>query len=164
MDFYTILYGILFVFIVGTLLHYTYEWSGNNSIVGYFSPVNESVWEHMKMFFFPMLVYGRFTLGTTNQPCQSSALSVSILIGTILMPVLFYTYTNLLGRNYLAFDILAFLVSIVIAFVCYYFFTIHCTFGKYNSPLSLAVFLLLLAFIIFTYFPPKQFSIFRDNT
>ncbi|WP_124066115.1 DUF6512 family protein [Clostridium sp. E02] len=162
MDFYKIFFGILFVFIVGTLLHFTYEWSGNNSIVGYFSPVNESVWEHMKMLFFPMLVYGLFTLGTTNDSCKSSAFSASILIGTFLIPIIFYTYTNLLGRNFLILDILTFLISIIIAFICYYFFTIHCTFGKYDRPLSFGVFLLLIAFIIFTHLPPKRFPIFQE--
>lgn len=162
MDFYTILFGILFVAIVGTLLHFTYQWSGNNIIVGYFSPVNESVWEHMKMLFFPMLVYGLFKLGTPYDPCRSSAFSAGILIGTFLIPIIFYTYTNLLGRNYLIFDILTFLVSVVIAFVCYYFFTIHCTFDKYDRTLSFVVFLLLIAFIIFTYFPPVRFPIFQE--
>lgn len=162
MGFSTILFGILFVSIVGTLLHFTYEWSGNNIIVGYFSPVNESVWEHMKMIFFPMLVYGLFTLGTTYDPCKSSGFCASILIGTFLIPIIFYTYTNLLGSNYLIIDILTFFASVIIVFISYYFFTIHCTFGKYDIPLSFAVFLLLIAFIIFTYFSPKCFPIFRE--
>ena len=48
-----IIKGILFVSIAGTLAHFVYEWSNNNYILGFFFPVNESTWEHMKLFFFP---------------------------------------------------------------------------------------------------------------
>ena len=50
--------GILFVSVAGTLLHFVYDWSGQNPLVGFFAPVNESTWEHMKLLFFPMLLYG----------------------------------------------------------------------------------------------------------
>lgn len=49
--------GIIFVLITGSLAHFVYEWSGNNALAGLFTPVNESVWEHMKLVFFPMLLY-----------------------------------------------------------------------------------------------------------
>ena len=46
----------IFVIIFGTLLHFTYNWSNNNSLIGAFSAVNESTWEHLKLLFFPMLI------------------------------------------------------------------------------------------------------------
>ena len=49
--------GIFFVLITGSLAHFLYGWSGNNHIVGLFTPVSESIWEHMKLIFFPMLIY-----------------------------------------------------------------------------------------------------------
>ena len=49
--------GIFFVITAGSLAHFFYDWSGHASIVGYFTPVNESIWEHMKLLFFPMLLY-----------------------------------------------------------------------------------------------------------
>ena len=49
--------GIFFVLILGCLSHFFYEWSSNNFIVGLFAPVSESTWEHMKLIFFPMLLY-----------------------------------------------------------------------------------------------------------
>ena len=39
--------GIVFVLITGSLAHFVYDWSGKNHIVGLFTPINESVWEHM---------------------------------------------------------------------------------------------------------------------
>ena len=50
------------VLALGAAAHFFYEWSGNNFFVGMFSPVNESVWEHMKLAFFPMLLFSGATI------------------------------------------------------------------------------------------------------
>ena len=52
----TFLSRFLFISVLGVLLHFTYEWSGDNPIVALFSAVNESTWEHLKLLFFPMLL------------------------------------------------------------------------------------------------------------
>ena len=52
--------AVLFTLIFGTLLHFTYGLSGNNPIVGTFSAINESTWEHLKLLFFPMLIFAIF--------------------------------------------------------------------------------------------------------
>ena len=46
--------------ILGTLLHFLYEWTGYNYLVGFISPVNESTWEHLKLLFFPVLFLSFF--------------------------------------------------------------------------------------------------------
>lgn len=58
---YTII-GIIFVLITGTFAHFLYDWTENNHIVGFFTPINESIWEHMKLLFFPMLIYSVFII------------------------------------------------------------------------------------------------------
>ena len=50
--------GFFFVSIVGTLLHFAYEASGSNFIAGIFAPVNESTFEHLKLLFYPFIIYG----------------------------------------------------------------------------------------------------------
>jgi len=50
------IFSAIFAIILGTILHFTYEWSGGNAFVGTFSSVNESTWEHLKLAFFPMLL------------------------------------------------------------------------------------------------------------
>lgn len=97
---YTII-GILFVLISGSLAHFFYEWSGHNPIVGLFTPVNESIWEHMKLLFSPMLAYSLFMVFKlkADYPCIRSALCFGILAGTLCIPILFYTYTALLGKD-----------------------------------------------------------------
>lgn len=51
--------GICFIIIFGSILHFTFEWAGHNPIVGVFSAVNESVWEHLKLGFWPAIVFAR---------------------------------------------------------------------------------------------------------
>jgi hypothetical protein len=51
------LVGTVFMIILGSILHFTFEWSGGNPVVGAFSAVNESVWEHLKLAFWPALLF-----------------------------------------------------------------------------------------------------------
>ena len=45
--------GFLFTGALGSLLHFTYEWSGG-LLTAAFSADNESTWEHMKLLFVPL--------------------------------------------------------------------------------------------------------------
>ncbi|MBQ4522153.1 MAG: hypothetical protein IJA10_04275 [Lachnospiraceae bacterium] len=175
------LYGFLFVSILGTLAHFFYDWSGQNPIVGFFSPVNESTWEHMKLLFFPMLLYYVLTYQKLEKayPLSPSTYPLSILVGTWLIPVLFYSYSGILGFHVAFLDILTFYVSVFLAFLYFYFLTrdypapseseaYYQKHPKRNAWLmklkpffSFLVFLHLLLFILFTYRPP-ELGIFKE--
>ena len=47
--------SIIFVWIAGTLLHFTHDWFPDSVVFSIISAVNESTWEHLKLVFFPML-------------------------------------------------------------------------------------------------------------
>ncbi|NMB92292.1 MAG: hypothetical protein GYA31_01555, partial [Parcubacteria group bacterium] len=51
------LIGIIFITILGSLLHFTFEWSNKNLLVGTFSAVNESTWEHLKLAVIPAIIW-----------------------------------------------------------------------------------------------------------
>ena len=67
----------IFIAIVGTLLHFVYDWSGQNPAVGIIAPVSESTWEHLKLLFFPfllLLVIGCFAgIAGGNAPISNRA-------------------------------------------------------------------------------------------
>ena len=149
--------GTIFVLILGTLAHFFYEWSGSNTFVGYFTPVSESVWEHMKLLFFPMLLYIIFITPKlkVDYPCIFSGLSSGILLGTFLIPVLFYTYTGILEQDSVVLDITIFAVCTILAFYTAYRLTLSCKAQKYALPLILALYILTLCFFLFTYAPPS---------
>lgn len=152
--------GILFVSIVGTLLHFTYEWSWQNFFAALISPVNESTWEHIKMLFFPMLFYSIFEASRlkTDWPGIFCANAAGILTGVVLIPVIFYTYTGILGTNYLAADILTFLISVIAAFLASYRLTLLFSKSSLHPLLCFllegCVWLLMLCFFVFTFYPP----------
>ena len=54
--FFTVL-GMIFTGITGTLLHFLFQWSTYKPAIALFSSVNESTWEHLKLLFFPVLLY-----------------------------------------------------------------------------------------------------------
>ena len=154
--------GTFFVLIIGTLSHFLYEWTGRNSLAGLFTPVNESVWEHLKLLFFPMFLYGVFICARLSQeyPCLAYAYPLGILAVTFAIPVLFYTYSGILGRTYTPIDILIFYISVILAFSIVYIGTSRC---RQQSPflqkssliLWLLVFLLAIAFMVFTVYTPS---------
>lgn len=92
------IFSIIITFILGTLLHFTYKLSGNNQLVGVFSAVNESTWEHLKLVFFPMLltiITGYFYLGkdVKNYVCSKT---IGIIVSMSFIIVFFYTYSGIL--------------------------------------------------------------------
>ena len=52
--------AFLIIGILGTLGHFVYDWSGQAKILGYFFATNESTWEHLKLLFFPTIIYSLF--------------------------------------------------------------------------------------------------------
>lgn len=161
---YTII-GIIFVLITGTLAHFLYDWTGNNPIVGLLTPINESIWEHMKLLFFPMLLYSLIMI-LKFQPkysCITSALCFGILVGAFLIPLFYYAYTSILSRNFFILDISIFILSIVIAFLLSYRLTLSCRLESYTLLLCIMVCILFVCFLVFTYHPPNA-TIFQDPT
>lgn len=148
--------GIFFVLIAGTLSHFLYEWTGRSFIAGLFTPVNESTWEHMKLLFFPMLVYALFMIPKLRKkyPSVVPAAAFGILTGTILIPVIFYTYTGILGYHLFLLDVGTFAVSVVIAFYAVYKLSLSRSVRPYGYFLYGLLFLFLICFLWFTFFPP----------
>ncbi len=51
------IWGIIFTIFLGVLLHFTFEWSNKFWLVGMFSAVNESTWEHLKLAVIPAFLW-----------------------------------------------------------------------------------------------------------
>ena len=158
--------GIVFVFLLGALLHFLFEWSGESRIVGAFAPVNESVWEHFKLGFLPMYLYAlieyRFISHNVNNFLTAKAVGVYII--PITVALIFYVYTAIIGEEILVVDIISFAVAVAIGQLTSYKIMISKSLPKYTNYVSL-VFILALATILmlFTFYPP-HLPIFLDGT
>ncbi len=148
--------GVVLTSILGIIFHFVYEWSGKNFFVGLFTPVNESTWEHMKLIFFPMLVYA-LTVGKKMEktyPCIYDAVFSGILMGLAMIPTLFYTYTGILGFNVGWLNIAVFIFSVLAAYVVAYREAEKCT-EEDSNVLRYVVYALIVAFMVFTVYPPE---------
>lgn len=118
---------------------------------------------HKKLLFFPMLLYWLFAISCLKQdfPCLSYAYPWGILAGVFSIPVIFYTYSGILGRNYTVMDILTFYISVIIGFAVIYVTASQCK--NRREPLLpwFLVILLAVCFMVFTVFPP-ELGIFRE--
>ncbi|MEG1525710.1 MAG: DUF6512 family protein [Clostridia bacterium] len=158
--------GTLFTIIIGTLLHFTYDWSGNVPIVGLFSPINESTWEHLKLLAMPMLVWAfvaYFAYGRHGYPNFVSVTVLSILVGMAAIVVVFYTYTGIVGRHALWMDIATFIIGVILAYQMSYRLlqTPYLSSGLAVAQSWVGLVLILAAFLLFTDFPP-HLALFRD--
>lgn len=152
-----LLLGILFTLLLGSLSHFFYKWSGENLVVGLFSPVNESVWEHTKMLFFPVFLYTFFEMTACDKMDGHflTARLLALVTGILLIPCLFFIYTGFLGRIWLPLDIAIFVLSIAATFFFTRYLEIHAD-ALYLPPfvLSVLVLFVLILFFSFTYSPP----------
>lgn len=91
--------GFVVTGIGGTLLHFLYDWTGQNPLVGAFAAVNESIWEHMKLLFFPMLVFAVFEYFWVGilYPNFWCGKLLGAVLGLVTIPAVYYTYTGALG-------------------------------------------------------------------
>ena len=158
---------ILFSLILGTLLHFTYEWSGENLFIGSFSAVNESVWEHLKLVFYPMLIAAIveyfFVKDVSNNYVEAKTIGIFTAICFII--VSFFTYSGIIGTSIIVIDILIFIISIILGeYVAYRLMKRENESTVTTECLSIIILVfLLLCFIIFTYLPPEV-NLFRDVT
>jgi hypothetical protein len=156
--------GIIFIIVFGSILHFTFEWSGNQAVVGVFSAVNESVWEHLKLGFWPAILFALIEFKYLKKANNNFlfAKTISIYLIPIIIIVLFYSYTTILGESILVIDILTFIIAVIIAqLVSYRLLTGKTLPYNLNRISLIALILLGLAFVLFTFYPP-QLAMFKD--
>ena len=156
--------GIAFIVVLGSLLHFAFEWSGGAIPVASIAAVNESVWEHLKLGFWPALVYAALEYSRFGKSANNFhfAKTIGIYLIPITIVVLFYAYTAILGHDLLIADIAIFVVAVVVGqLVSYRLLTASPLPARLNrfAPIALAV--LGILFVLFTFYPP-QVPLFRD--
>ena len=156
--------GVTFTAILGTILHFLYEWTEKNSFVALFAAVNESTWEHMKLFFFPALLFAIVQGIFFYEEYKSFwwIKLIGIVSGLLLIPVLFYTTNGAFGKTPDWLNILFFFVSVGVAYLIEYILLQQdFAFDKFPAlPIALLS-LIAFCFFVFTFLPPKL-PVFQD--
>jgi hypothetical protein len=144
---------------IGTLSHFLYDWTDEAKIIGIFVPINESVWEHLKMIYWPHLglgIAGWFVFRKQHLRLSSwfYAVLLAILFAQYVLLSGHYLFVGITGKESVIFDIFLFLLAVICG---------HLLASKYYQkakapPLLFTVFALLilaLLFLAFTFRSPN---------
>lgn len=107
-------YGAVFIVALGSLLHFTYDAANKAWWVGVFSAMDESVWEHLKLAFWPDATW---TLLLRLIPIRRpknfwTGRAASLLLMPLAIALGFYSYTAMLGSHLLILDLALFVASV----------------------------------------------------
>ena len=153
--------GFLFIGIVGAALHFTFELSNfQNMVVAFFSAVNESTWEHLKMAFWPgfvfMLVEYTYVRDQVNN--YFIAKTAALLVLPLVIVIGWYAYTPFTGRSIYPADLFLFYLATLIGQIVSYKLLTAEPLGRKYLNAAIGVFaVLLISFSTFTFFPPRIF-------
>ena len=158
------LIGMMFIILLGSALHFTFEIFGKSPLVGVFSAVNECVWEHLKLAFWPALLYMLVEYVPLKRSANNFlfAKTAGACLMIVLIPIVFYSYTAIAGKSIFVIDISTFVVAVVIGQLLSFKLLSYKRLSEHYDRLSIILLVLLvLAFALFTFYPP-QLPIFRD--
>lgn len=136
--------------LIGSCLHFVHALLPS-PITALFSPVNESLWEHLKILFWPYLAASFFLL-RKKDGAGVGARCLSLLIGCGLMLLAGWCYHVVLGGEALAFDVCLYVLLMALVFFLPAF--LPTAVERWRSVLLLLVVALAVAILLFTVLPP----------
>ena len=154
----------LAISLLGSILHFTYVWSGQNKFVAIFAAVNESTWEHIKLALsgiFICTLADVWWLG--DNPNYWFAKSMSFLVPVIVIPILFYGYRAVLKvDSCLPIDITIFFIASFVSSAAFVGMLTLAPMGTAGEIVSIVISIVILAmYLSLTRFPMHNF-LFRD--
>ncbi len=156
--------GIFISFILSIILHFIYKIIPN-TIISIIAPVNESIWEHMKLIVTSSLIFSIFEYFIykkkkikTNNFILSYA--ISSIIGVFIYLLIYIPLNDIFGHKiYIAISLL-FIIFILVQVISYYI--INYKNIEYSNYIGiLLIIIIYYIFGYFTYHPPK-INLFYD--
>lgn len=113
--------SVIIISCLGTLAHFFYDWTHHNRIIGLFSAVNESTWEHIKIALTAALLWGLvdgYIYGSDSN--YFPAKLISLLIITFTIPAIFYFCRLFTKKSILIINIALFYIAILFGQLSFY--------------------------------------------
>jgi hypothetical protein len=158
------IFGAIFSILLGSLLHFTFELSGYWRPMALISAVNESTWEHLKLAFWPILIFAviEFFIYGKRSKNFFFGKTFSLFLIPIIISTSFWLYTRII-KDALVWDILDFALSVIIGYIVSYYIVVSKKYYRVLKYLSIVVFILILAaFCLLTYFPIFKYPLFQE--
>lgn len=158
--------SVISIFLLSFFTHYGYD-IFPNLITSFLFPVNESIFEHMKMIFTSYIIYSFFEYILIKKYSKtnnfSSSILFNILFNIIFFLIIYIPIYNITGYNHFI-TLFTYFISIVITQIfSYIILNSSKNFNVLNKYSYLFIFIIFLILIYLTYYPPK-ISLFIDKS
>ena len=157
--------GAIVIFLLTVLYHFLYDWLPN-PVFSVFFPVNESIWEHMKLLYSGIFTWGvieYFIFRKKNISYRNffSTLFLEMVTSIMVYLIMYLPLYNVFGENMVISIGLLIIVIILEEIFSYYLLS----YSKENKILDrISILFVVLGFVVFlcfTYDPPRNY-IFYD--
>lgn len=111
------------LFLAGWLWHQLYAITGYNDVIGLIAPVNESMWEHLKLGYgatLVLMVDDALRALRKQQRASVIGRAVGIIVMNVVIVAVFYSYKAIVGSSFVVVDIALYGVACWVAWL-----TIH---------------------------------------
>ncbi len=160
------LISIFGIFLISFIVHFVYSLFPN-VLFSIFFPVNESIWEHMKMISTSIILYGiiDYILIKKNKIVVNnfkSQLFFTSFIAVFIYLIIYLPIYSLIGEKLIISILLLFIVYAIISYISYMMLSSP----SYNVFNFLSVYLIIIMYFIYTYlsyFPIHNY-IFYDTS
>ena len=156
---------IILLFIISIPIHYIYKWFPN-IVTSIFFPVNESIFEHMKIIYTSIVIVSileYFIYKNSTIKVNNFILSIPIvsIIGITFYLIIYIILNNFIKHNIIISISLLYIIFIICEILSYYILKSKAI----NKSCIIGIFLITISYISFTYltyYPPKNY-LFLDN-
>ena len=156
--------GVVVIYLIATFLHFVYDLSGGSTLSILFGAVNESVWEHIKIFAVGYVAWALIEILWVKPPFKKfvTAKTIALYFLSLAIIVFFYGYNLFIKEPILWLDISSSFVFVVLSqYISYRLITNENEIKDYFTVALMMLMLFFLIFFSFTAFPPK-IDLFRD--
>ena len=155
---------VFLILLLSVLLHFVYNW-WPNTLFSIFFPVNESIWEHVKLLYTSIVIFGIvdfifLKIFKINFHNFITSLFLSSSFAVILFLIIYIPLFNVFGNNTVI-NIIVLVISIIASQIISYFVLREDEYPNLNYISLIGIILIYIVFGILTYHPLKN-EIFYD--
>ena len=141
--------------LIGTLSHFAFSFFNVDKIFAPIFPINESIFEHLKLFFFPFIITSIIEGFIYKEKLDYFLAKRGFIISFLMLFEILYIsiMTKILGINTFI-NVSSYYILILVAYLISYYLKDENKYIKIGGYIN--IFIWLIAFCVFTYLPPDN--------
>lgn len=157
------------IFLLCALFHFIYQWSGYNSIIGAIAPTNESIFQHVKMIFLPIMIFylvtylifkNRLIIDENKWAIYPL---ITFIITSIIIVIMYYTLKYGFNISSMFLDILSLFIGLVASAVICIRLEISNIDFRIPYYVSIAVLVTIFGLLLYFNYFPLEVNFFYDK-